>query len=392
MDFAFVGSEPEWRLWEPWFSPASPHRVVVVLRDPPHAGPTYGPPSVRTVTYFEDLLAAPGVQAFFLGGPVAERARRLRLAVQTGTRCVCLLPIGRRALAYHELATIADEAGTVLVPVIAARLHPAWRAFLAELPALGTPRRVRVERTGDGPVGPELVAGPYAEAVDLLRAVVGPISDITAAGDVARGRLIVQHGTRAGGSAEILLETASEGRVPDADSAAGAFAQPTQTGRWSVRVEAEHGTARLEFPDGLLGIGLVTMPGSDGAATKQIAAPPGGASLDELLEPPRADDRVPRWEDAVEAGELADCALESIERRRTVDVVAEDRGELARFKGTMTSCGCALVWMSLLALIVAAAGHGLGVPGVAWLLRGSIVLMVLFLLLQALRWVVPSGR
>jgi hypothetical protein len=90
--------------------------------------------------------------------------------------------------------------------------------------------------------------------------------------------------------------------------------------------------------------------------------------------------------------ELADWAWYSLQRRRAVDIFREERGELASFKGRMTSIGCGLIWTTLLVLIVIAAGTGLEVPGMNYLAVAMVVIWVLFLLFQALRWAIPPNN
>jgi hypothetical protein len=61
----------------------------------------------------------------------------------------------------------------------------------------------------------------------------------------------------------------------------------------------------------------------------------------------------------------------------------QQASEEVGFKGTMTLVGCAMLWIVLLLLIVSR-----WVPWVGWLI---LPLLVVFIGMQVLRWVIPSG-
>ena len=145
------------------------------------------------------------------------------------------------------------------------------------------------------------------------------------------------------------------------------------------------------WPGGLLGPAHLRWSDAQGPHELDIAAPgPSDGPLSELARAVAGQSHTPTWPDAVRAAELADGVFESLKRRRTVDVYRERRDELASFKGIMTSVGCGLIWLTLLVLIVVAAGEGLSIPGMKWLLAALAVVWVVFLGLQSLRWVLPA--
>ena len=269
---------------------------------------------------------------------------------------------------------IAVDTRAVLIPMLPGRVHPTGQQLLVLCGAdsLGALRTVCIERTGKLPVGRELVADSYAEAADLLMLLVGDIVELTALGDPASARLVVHHRTATGAAAEIRL-----------------VAVPTDSDRWTVALEAERGRAELTASRGLLG--PVQLRCSLEGTNPEIGTTPGPehSLILQLVRARAGLPHTPKWDDAVRAAELAEAAFESLERRRAVDLYHPRRNELASFKGTMTSCGCGLVWLSLALFILVAAGKGLGLPRMDWLAVAIVVLWVVFLGLQAFRWVFP---
>ena len=88
------------------------------------------------------------------------------------------------------------------------------------------------------------------------------------------------------------------------------------------------------------------------------------------------------WQDAIRALELDDAARRSIERRRSSLLEYPEANEEVGFKGTMTLAGCGLLWAVLLLLILSR-----WVPWLGWAVGP---LLGVFLLLQLLRWLIPS--
>src|SRR5262249_22172407 len=139
-----------------------------------------------------------------------------------------------------------------------------------------------------------------------------------------------------------------------------------------------------------LGGPAVLRCGAEDAADAVFDPPPRGHNLlDEFARAAAGQSHSPQWADATRAAELAEWAWHSFQRRRSVDVYHEKRNELASFKGRMTSLGCGLIWLTLVLVLVVAAGKGLGVPGMDWVAAGAAALWVAFLALQGLRWVFP---
>jgi predicted dehydrogenase len=376
MHFAFIGSEHEWQRLKAWFEPASEHRVLAVLASPASEPWAVLPPGATRCNDFEELLSNPQIDGLILGGPVCERAARLRRAAQAGRTCLCFMPLDATISAYHEVAMIAVDTGAVLLPMLPGPVHPAWRELesVCRSGSLGTIRTVTVERSVADDARGELISGLYAEAADLLGRVIGEIIEVIATGDLTGGRLHVHHRAASGATAEVRLLTGAAG-----------------SDRWSFMVEAERGRAAVSFPEGLLGPGSLRWGTQTGPRETTLVPGPHDNLIAELARARAGQTHTPQWQDAVRAAELADCVWISLQRRRSVDVYHERASELARFKGLMTSCGCGLIWLTLAVLIIVAAGEALGFRGISSLLFAVPVVWVLFAVLQALRWLLPRN-
>jgi predicted dehydrogenase len=386
MNFGFIGSEPEWQVVQPAFRLDSLHRLlaaVIEMEVPQRASapsnstsiPTLPSPTHRLRDFCE-LLTFSELDAVILGGRVTERADRLRQIIQLGRHCVCLHPADTSPLFYHEVAMIAQDHGVTLMPWLPARLHPACQALseLCREGTLGALKLITIERFGPMPTGRLLVADSYAEAVDILWVLAGEVAEISSTGDANLGRLVVHHRMNAGAEGEIRLQ-----RSLVTDDC------------WTVAVDGEHGSAELTFENGLAGAATLRQTDPNETRESEYAAPALANLL--LLEFSKAIHRQPhaiKWCDATRAAELADWGWYSLERRRAVDIFHEERGELASFKGRMTSLGCGLIWITLLILIVIAIGKGLNLPGMDFLAEATAIVWLLFLLFQSTRWVLNS--
>ena len=71
-------------------------------------------------------------------------------------------------------------------------------------------------------------------------------------------------------------------------------------------------------------------------------------------------------------------------RRRTHVLEYQEVSEAVGFKGTMTLVGCAVLW-GILGLLILSAWF----PTLKWAI---VPILVFFLLLQILRWVIPSHK
>ena len=86
------------------------------------------------------------------------------------------------------------------------------------------------------------------------------------------------------------------------------------------------------------------------------------------------------WQDELRALELDVAARRSAEKGRSSTLDFQESTEEASFKGTMTLLGCSLIWAALLVLIAS-----VWLPWLVWLI---LPVFGVFLVMQALRWVV----
>jgi hypothetical protein len=82
--------------------------------------------------------------------------------------------------------------------------------------------------------------------------------------------------------------------------------------------------------------------------------------------------------------ELDDAARRSVQRRRASTMEYQEASEEVGFKGTMTLVGCGLIWLMIVIVILA-----IWFPKAGWAIMP---LLVVFLGLQAFRWIVPRPR
>ena len=91
--------------------------------------------------------------------------------------------------------------------------------------------------------------------------------------------------------------------------------------------------------------------------------------------------------------ELSESVVRSLRRGRTIDLHYESISEESSFKSIMTSTGCLILLGSLLVLPLALAGPALGVNGTIYIAYLIPPVLVLFAVLQVLRFGIrrPGG-
>lgn len=324
-------------------------------------------------------------------GDVARRSDQLRELVQAGvavcvTHCAALGPIVSYELDMNRVETEAP-----LVPYLPERLHPA----IARLPNLASDvasYQVSFER-GVASTRAKAVTEQLARDVDIVRAIFGDVTRLSAVG--------VPQGAAS----------------PDRDfSGLNVYLTTTigPTVRWSVdrQLPAGHGRITCEREDRRH---VLTMRGTtrtlttnSRASDSEDAAPPSEETFDDWrpaeamlvpLETQLAGKPVsPTWLDAARAADIADMIEVSIRRSRTIDIYNETYNEQGTFKGMMGIAGCALLMVALFTLFAAAVGQKTAKFFEAeWLATlfgywhyGLLAVLVMFLLLQLLRFVVPG--
>jgi predicted dehydrogenase len=388
MRFAILGSHPDGLELADALVNSGRHQVVAYTAEVGDGGRRrWG--DARKVSDLEEVLADPNVEAVVVAGQLANRSEQLRRSLQSERHVLCVHPLDQTPESAYEAAMIQNDTKVVLLPLLPEALHPAVcrLADFIERPVdgakgtcpVGAFRLLEVERTEAGEVlfGIE-VAGqkPSFPGWDVLRALGGEIAEVSAfaaAEDLHPGDPVLLAGRfERGGLFQLTL-------LP---------ARPES--RWSLAVVGERGRAELTLPLGWQGPALLDYCDAQGEQHEEywerwdpwptvlglfearLAGPenrgqPGGSRLD--------------WQDAVRCLELDDAARRSVQRRRASQLEYPEASEEVGFKGTMTLVGCGLVWVILLLLLLSR-----WVPAAGYFI---VVLLVVFLGLQLLRYVVP---
>ena len=111
-----------------------------------------------------------------------------------------------------------------------------------------------------------------------------------------------------------------------------------------------------------------------------------GAILDVLDDAIAGRDAHPDLLDGTRAMELVEATARSLRRGRTVDLHYERVSESGNFKSVMTSVGCVLLLLVLVALPVALIGPALGIDWTLYIAYAIPPVLILFILLQSLRF------
>jgi predicted dehydrogenase len=376
MNFVILGDGPEERAWAAAIAADPDHRVIAVF---PGWGDVDTP---RLARDFDDALATAGVDAAVVGGPTETRGEWLRRAAAEGLRIICRHPTGDDSEAYYQVALSRAETGAVIVPDLAARLHPGVLALKEALegPEAAGWRALRYEADAE----PDLARHAFARVVDLIRVMIGEIEAVTATGDPPGVRpteaLVVQLRAVGARPAEVRLGAGTDTGARLVLSGGGA-------------------TLTLELPPGLDGPSRLIRRSADGQETLTEFAPWNGrAALLQILNDAAASRPArPDLADATRATEVAEGVVRSLRRGRTVELHYEEISEASTFKSVMTSLGC-LVLLSILVLVpIALAGPTLGMPWLIYLAYVIPPMLVGFVVVQSLRFAIrepgprPSG-
>jgi predicted dehydrogenase len=368
MNFLILGDGAEEFAWARAIAASAGHHLLA-------AYPALdGLPEARACRDIDDALAMPGVEAVVVGGEPDFRAEALRRVAGAGLPAVCLHPPGPDSEAYYQVALSRAETGAVLVPDLPARLHPGVEAVRRsmEIAEPGAFKSLRYEAVAEVSES-DLARFAFARAVDLVRSLVGEIDAVNATGDPPGDRpdesLVVQ--LRASGSrrAEVRLTSGRE--------------EPAR-----LTLTLAGGTQTLELPADLGGPSRLVRLGPDGIehVTTFDAWDPHAAILGVLADAVSGRAAHPDLADGTRAMEVAEGVVRSLRKGRTVDLHYEDISEAGTFKSVMTSVGC-LVLLSILVVVpVALAGPALGVGWTIYFAYAIPPLLVVFALLQLLRF------
>jgi predicted dehydrogenase len=415
MRFALLGNDPDGVEMACALVDSGHHQLAAFSAPVPDGVRKRWNLDARKVGDAEEALADSAVDLVVVAGKPFSRSEQLRRALQSERHALCVRPAELSIEAAYEAALLQGDAGTVLLPLMPASLHPGIRR-LAGLAGRGeTPAsegeavgalvlvEVELESVGEVLIGLDSIASkPAFPGWDLLRALGGEIDEVSAFAEqeeLQSARPVLVAGRFNGGG---LLRMTLLARRPASSLRLAAF--------------GSRGKAELYFPLGWEGPAFLTWQGPDGEDREEswerwdpwpalvevledtlARRPPNSGHVPELLREaiasapaaPRAARRHPAaegrltWQDAVRALELDDAARRSVEKRRASALEYQQATEEVGFKGTMTLIGCGMVWAVLLLLILS-----VWVPAAKYIIVG---LLVVFLGMQLLRYVIPSS-
>ena len=308
------------------------------------------------------------------------RAQQLRTLVQVGMPLLVSHPVFDSMLVYYELDMIRRDTQCPMVPNLADRMHPAiQRVARAAAPSDTSPaglEQLIFER--HMPVrSKQAVQEQFARDVDFVRVICGELTRVTAvapsADESGYSNLGVQMtGPNTSVARWSVLPTTEQqwARVTLLGSAGThVLTWHDPAGPWVVETSSVNTKSREELP--------AWDPAQ--AALEQLEAATDGRAVG-------AD-----WVDAARSVELTEAVDKSLRKGRTVELYYEDYTEEGTFKGTMTSLGCGLLIIGLLAMMAVALAEQGGLVVRAWP-KVLLALLGIFLALQLLMLIFPSRR
>jgi predicted dehydrogenase len=297
---------------------------------------------------WESLIAAPEIDAVIVarGDDQELHDEQLRKLAQAGTTLVVSHPSCSPIVAY-ELDMIRADVGGALIPLFKGRSHPGF-AQLAELITaggegpLGVVHRLEIER----PVlDRDDVTFQRCLALDAHAAarLIGPISTVSAIGASQQD----------GSNDSITVHLTSAGMLQARWTA-------TPTGEAEVRLIGSGGEATLQQtgdPSAWVLRATSESLNRDYRDWNQAAE-----VTEDLANAVAGTYTAMAWQDACRNLEIAETALVSLQRKRTLDVYSEPRTEVDSFKGVMAIGSCALLMLVLMTFVFLAVFEGFRLP------------------------------
>jgi myo-inositol 2-dehydrogenase/D-chiro-inositol 1-dehydrogenase len=337
-------------------------------------------PQVQLVDDWEALLAPGGVEAVLVAHSPREEllSDQLRKLVQEGVPLLIAHPLPISMLVYYELEMIRRETGCRLLPYLPDRWHPAMAQLIGLLDdshnGLGRLEQASIERFL-AERDREGVTRQFAADVDLVRVLAGELTHVSA---LAPGDALARYanlGVQLSGPRNVAVRWTARP------------AEPQQGARLSLLCSS--GRAELLIPaegDWTLDV----WRNKEKTSQRYTTWDPAAAAVERLEQMVAGQQPSPSWVDACRAVELSETIDRSLAKGRTIELHLEDHSEQATFKGTMTSLGCGLLVVALLIMLAAAVAARMGLPLARHWATALVVLLGLFLALQALRLVFPA--
>lgn len=374
MNFLILGDGAEELAWARHIIGSTEHRLAAAF-------PGFEALSdVPTPLDLDDALAMASVEAAVVGGPPDFRAEALRRVAAEGLPAICLHPPGPDADPYYQVALSHAETGAILVPDLPTRLHPGVEALREALQdgRLGAFRVLQLESSA-GLASDDLARLNFPRIVDVVRSLIGEVEAVTATGDPPgehpRDDLLVQLRGPQSRRAEIRITTG-----------------PPSLAR--LVASGSDGSITLDYdpaPPASATARLVRRTAAGAEEARELPPwDPRSAILSTLIDAIAGLDVRPNLLDGTRAMELAEAVVRSLRRGRTIDLHYEEISEAGTFKSIMTSVGCAILLGTLIALPAALVGPAFGLTWTLYLAYAIPPLLILFILLQALRFAARS--
>ncbi len=345
----------------------------------------------RTIGDLEEVLADDEIDAVIVAGGPSARAAQLRRALQSECHVLCVHPADPSPDVAYEAALIQADTGRVLLPLLPAALHPGILRLAQLVQTEASVRLIEMETWSTEEVLLDSAHEghkPGLPAWDMLRTLGGEVGEVfvqTPRAEVCAGDALLVLGRFVNG---MLFQAAY---LPNQAEAHMRISLVSTTGRANlVFAHGFPGQAQLSYLDDkgesrgeswdIFHPWLALVERFEQALTRTtIKRPQPGQLADECLTKPQP---LLGWQDALRALELDDAVRRSAERGRSSTLDHQEATEEASFKGTMTLVGCSLIWLAVTMLILS-----VWVPWLVWLI---VPVFGVFLVMQALRWVVPA--
>jgi predicted dehydrogenase len=425
MHFALVGDHPDGLDFACALARSGRHTLAV------YSGSAAGAESLRRwgvdfrrIADLEEVLADPAVGGVIVAGRPGDRAVQLRRALQSERHVICVHPADHTPDAAYEAAMIQSDTKQVLLPLMPEALHPAFQRLAEVVWGMGREAWSVAEASCPTPYGPrptliemerwstETVLldahtpgqKPSLAGWDVLRALAGEIVEVTGFATVEEIEP----------NEPLLLA----GRFEKGALFRASLVPNRPEARWRMIILTRHDETELLFPQGWPGPARLRWRDTRGTpqeetwetwnpwpalvevferaldARRSLRHPLpsrelAGVSSEQITTAPLlprppalSDSPLLSWQDAIRSLELDDAVRRSVARRRASTLEYQEATEEAGFKGTMTLVGCALLWGSLVLLILSR-----WQPWLGWIIAP---VFGLFLFLQLLRWAVPK--
>jgi hypothetical protein len=324
------------------------------------------------------FLDFPAVDALIVARGMDDEARAesLRRVAQTGGRALVSHPVNASVLVYFELEMICAETKAQLVPYCPWR----WRAGVEQLAdwiadadesPVGRCEQLLIERASAKRDAASVNAA-FGRDVDLALRLVGDLNSLSAMAPGWEAGTLGNLGVQMTGPLGVSVRWS----IGPVESAAGL----------RVSILGPDGKATLTLPDdGTVGE-LVIHASGRAEKTPLDDVDACAAALDAFVD---EADNCPDWHAAARGMELADSIEISLRKGKTIPLYNTAPSEQGTFKGIMAAAGCFLLCASLGLFVLGLLLARFGVPHADKIPLAVAGLLIVFLLLQSLRFAFP---